>query len=334
MALSKSFRKNVEKNFITGISDPDNVITSGNYALNFLITGNFHKGFMNKRTVLLYGLQGSGKSYLASLAAKNAQEQGYDVIYIDTERALTTEYLEKVGVNMDEDRLMVVNCSTLEEIAKFMSEAFKENPPEQKIAYIVDSLGMLDTEANEEAFEKNGEMKNDMGLFAKKLKQFMKNMNKHIGARDNYFIATGHAYQNQDLRNGKGTLIVSGGEGFQFTPSVVIQVSKLKLKEGSDVKGIRMTCEIAKSRFNQLGGKATFEVPYTGGLDPYDGMVDLLEDAGMVSKSGSWYSYKDDNGDTKKFQRKSFKEHLPSLLPDFEEDKDAELEETDEPIET
>lgn len=331
MALSKELRKKVQKDYVVGISDPDHTITSGNYALNYYITGNFKRGFMNKRTVLLYGLQGSGKSYLACLAAKHAQDEGYDVIYIDTEHALHTDYVKKIGMDLSEDRFYPVNVSSLEEAAKLMSTLFKETTPEQKICYVIDSLGMLDTEMNQEAFEKDGEMKNDMGLFAKKLKQFMKNMNKHIGARDNYFICTGHAYMNQDVRNGKGTLIASGGEGFQFTPSVTIQVTKLKLKEGTDVKGIRMTCEVAKSRFNQLGGKVTLHVPYDTGIDPYDGLLDILEDVGDVTKSGAWYSYEKD-GEQVKFQKKNFPDHVHYLIPEFGDD--PELEEIDEPIET
>ena len=241
----KSLRKDLtKKDYVLGISNPDTVITSGNYALNFLLTGKFKQGFPNRRPIILYGLQGSGKSYLACLAAKHAQDKGYFVVYLDTERALHSEYVEKVGIDQDEDKFLVVNVTTLEETAAFMSHMFKTYPPEEKIFYIADSLSMLDTEGNQEAFEKAGEMKNDMGLFAKKLKQFMKNMNKHIGARDNFFIGTAHAYMNQDVRNGKGSLIVSGGEGFLFVPSIVVQISKLKLKAGTVVAGINVKMDI------------------------------------------------------------------------------------------
>jgi hypothetical protein len=139
---------------------------------------------------------------------------------------------------------------------------------------------------------------------------------------------------NQDVRNGKGTLIVSGGEGFLFVPSIVVQVSKLKLKAKSGlITGMRMTCEVIKSRFNQLGGKIQLEVPYDEGLDPFEGLCEMCEDAGLLTRSGSWYSFVKDDGEVLKFQKKNFEEHVTTILPDFH-DENEELDEIDEPIET
>ena len=184
---------------------------------------------------------------------------------------------------------------------------------------------MLETEKEVEDFDK-GVTKGDMGQFAKRAKLFMKNINNKIGDRDNFFIITNHAYQNQDVTNGEGVCIPSGGKGIIFIPSISVYLSKLKLKEGKDIVGVRITAETSKSRFTQLGRKVQLEVPYDRGIDPLDGLLDLAEEADIVKRSGGWYSY-EMNGETQKFQKSSFKDHYMNL---FDFDTETEIIETDE----
>lgn len=92
----QALRKSLEKNHIsTTISEPDVWLSSGNMALNFIMTGDFTRGIPNRRTIMYWGLPGTGKSFLAALAAKEAQDKGYFVVYFDTEDAIHTEYMEK-----------------------------------------------------------------------------------------------------------------------------------------------------------------------------------------------------------------------------------------------
>ena len=324
----KKLKKNLTKiDISTGISEPDEWLSTGNYALNFNITGNFKKGIPNRRTLMLYGLQGSGKSYLACLAAKQAQDKGYFVIYIDTEHALHEDYLHKIGMDMSDDKFLVVNVFTLEEITKTMSEFFQFFSPEDKVCYIVDSLGMMETEKEQKDFEE-GKITTDMGLFAKRLKFFMKNINGKIGDRDNFFICTNHCYLNQDIKNGKGTVIVTGGEGFQYIPSISVFLSKLKLKEATDTVGIRLTAETTKSRFTQLGRKIRIEVPYDKGIDPIDGLLDMAVEAGLVdnSKKG-WYGIIGANDEMINFRAKEFHNYYNQI---FDIETDNPIVEMDE----
>jgi len=85
------------------------------------------------------------------------------------------------------------------------------------------------------------------------------------------------------------------------------------LKEESEVVGVRMRVETYKSRFAKLGSKVELEVPYSSGMSPYSGLLDLLEVDGVVNKSGAWYSCQLPN-ELVKFQKKQLNEELVQKL--------------------
>ena len=318
-----------KKSIAVGISEPDQWLSTGNYALNFNLTGNFMKGIPNRRTVMFWGLSGTGKTFIVSSIAREAQKTGYLIVYIDTEDAIHTEYLEKIGVDLSDENFLPIRVSTLEEITEVMSSCFNTFDKDEKICFIVDSLSMLETEKEKEDFD-SGKMTTDMGLFAKRLKLFMKNINNKISERDAFFIATNHAYLNQDIRNGEGVAIPSGGKGFQFIPSISVYLSKLKLKEGTETIGIRMTAETTKSRFTKLGGKIQLSVPYDKGIDPYDGLLDIAVDAGLVDNSTKgWYKIETKNGEELKFRAKDFSEYAHYIFDFDTHEPVEELNESD-----
>lgn len=331
----ENFRKALNKKDIsTTLSEPDVWLSWGNYSINYICTGSFYRGIPNRRMCMLYGASGTGKSLLMGHAAKEAQEAGYTVIYIDTEESIDPKYLLRIGVDIDDiESFTPIRLSTIEETAGVVSDILNTFEHDEKLCIIIDSLGMLETEDHQEEFEKKGTMKNDMGIFAKKLKKLLKNMNAKVGDRDWFILCNQHAYANQDITNGKGTHIPSGGEAQIYIPSISLHLKKLKLKEGTKVTGIRLTAQTEKTRFNQLGLQCRIEIPYATGIDPYEGVIEILEEnAELVGlkKAGAWYSYEDDNGETQKFQRKNAKEHLDVLMARMEPDTIKECDEDDE----
>lgn len=317
-----------------GISEPDVWLSTGNHTLNFNLTEDFKRGIPNKRSIMFWGLQGSGKTFLACLAAKEAQDQGYKIVYIDTEDSIHEKYMKKIGIDLSEDKFIAIRLSTIEEATTAMSECFQFFEEDEKICYVIDSLTGMETEAELENFDK-GKVTTDMGLFAKRLKQFVKNINNKVGDRDNFLIMTNHAYLNQDIRNGKGVAIPSGGEGFIFLPSISVYLSKLKLKEDTDVVGVKITAETTKSRFTQLGRKVRLEVPYDRGLDPIDGLLDMAIEAGLVDNTTKgWYKIVDNDGKEIKFRAKDFGKYYKQVLDidteteiiEYEDETDNEIE--------
>jgi len=322
MATLDDVRKILGKrNVSMEVSNPTLWVSSGNYALNKMITGDFVKGVPNKKTVLYWGPSGSGKSYLACAAAKEAQDAGYVVIYIDTEHAIHEDYLKSIGVDLDPEKFALINIGVIDGkdgIRKTMSELFATFDPEDKICYVIDSLSNLQTEREANAFD-DGEVANDMGLKSKMLKNFVTNMNYKIGERDNFLIMTCHAYQNQDIRNGEGAWICNGGKGIQFLPSISLLMTHLKNREGGVINGIKIRAEITKSRFSPGKGlKHEMIVPHDSGIDPYDGLLEVAVNDGLIKRAGAWYSFTDSDGKEVKFQgSKGFTPEVATQLFDF-----------------
>lgn len=308
--------------FDIGLSPIDDWINTGNAALNEIISGDMRLGIPVGRSSIFAGLQGSGKSFIVSNIAKNAQEKGYFVIYIDTERSISEGFIEKIGVSMDEEMFMPVNTAIIEEVIDFTSEVFKNFDKEDKILLVLDSLSNLQPERDISKFDK-GEVSYGQGLREKMLKQLVTNVNSKIGGRNMAFVMTSHMYvAGQDVY-GNPVLKPNIGEGTMFIPSVGVQMGKKPLKEGKQgLVGIRVESKTFKTRFNQLGKSCTFDLPWDKGMDFYDGALDVIASAGVIIQNAAWYSYTDkETGEVIKFQSKDFKNHAEKLMAYYAEAK-------------
>lgn len=321
-----------KKDFNLSLNKPDHWLCLGNMSLNYICTGRLRVGVPNRRVVMAHGPSGTGKSLIAGHVAKSAQLSGYQVIYIDTEDAIDPEYLTRIGVDIEDEELFLpIRISTVEELVDVTAEIFRMMTTTDKFCVIVDSLGMLETEDHAEAFEKKGELKNDMGLFAKRIKKYLKNITSKVGEYDCFFYVNQHSYQNQDVTNGRGTHVASGGEAQVYIPSITLLLKKLKLKEGSKVTGVKIKASTDKTRFTQTGLSCEIEVPYKTGIDPYSGVLEILEENGILEKSGAWYSFT--LGDEiVKFQKSKFSEYAELLIDRFESSLDDEIVEMPEEV--
>ena len=104
------FRKDITKSIeglSIGFNDPTDWISTGNFALNYLISGDFNRGIPLGKITVFAGESGAGKSYICSgNIVKNAQEQGIFVILVDTENALDETWLHALGVDTSADKLL------------------------------------------------------------------------------------------------------------------------------------------------------------------------------------------------------------------------------------
>ena len=146
------FRKTITKSIdglSVGFNDPTDWISTGNYALNYLVSGDFNRGIPLGKVTVFAGESGAGKSFICSgNLVRNAQEQGIYVILIDTENALDEEWLKALGVDTSEGKLLKLNMAMIDDVAKMISEFVKEyrTLPEEdrpKVLFVLDSLGML-----------------------------------------------------------------------------------------------------------------------------------------------------------------------------------------------
>ena len=326
------FRKTLTKS-ITGMSsgfhDPTDWISTGNYALIYLVSGDYNKGIPLGKVTVFAGESGSGKSYIcAGNIVKAAQDQGIFVVLIDSENALDEQWLTALDVDTDEKKLLKLNMSMIDDVAKTVStfmQDYKAMPEEErpKVLFVIDSLGMLLTPTDVDQFTK-GDMKGDMGRKPKALTALVRNTVNMFGSHNVGLVATNHTYASQDMFDPDDK--ISGGQGFIYASSIVVAMRKLKLKEDedgnktTDVKGIRAACKVMKTRYAKPFEGVQVKIPYETGMNPYSGLVDLFEKKGILSKDGNRLKYVDSKGTEIKEYRKVWEsggELLDNIMKDF-----------------
>ena len=297
------FRKDITKSIdglSTGFNDPTDWISTGNYALNYLISGDFHKGIPLGRVTVLAGESGSGKSLIASgNVVKHAQDQGIYVVLIDSENALDEAWLQALDVDTSEDKLLKLSMAMIDDVAKTISTFMKDyksitEEERPKVLFVIDSLGMLLTPTDVDQFNK-GDMKGDLGRKPKALTALVRNSVNMFGSYNVGLVATNHTYASQDMFDPDDK--ISGGNGFIYASSIVVAMKKMKLKEDengnkiSQVKGIRAGCKVMKTRYSKPFESVQVKIPYEGGMDPYSGLFDIMEQRELVEKVGNRYKF-------------------------------------------
>ena len=327
------FRKEITKSIeglSIGFNDPTDWISTGNYALNYLISGDFNKGVPLGKVTVFAGESGAGKSYICSgNLVKHAQEQGIYVILIDSENALDEDWLHALGVDTDESKLLKLNMAMIDEVAKTISKFvadYKALDPEDrpKVLFVVDSLGMLLTPTDVNQFDA-GDLKGDMGRKPKALTALVRNCVNMFGSLGIGLVATNHTYASQDMFDPDDK--ISGGQGFIYASSIVVAMKKMKLKEDEDgnkvseVNGIRAGCKIMKTRYAKPFEGVQVKIPYKTGMSPYSGLTDMIEKAELLKKEGNSLVYTTVDGEVIKKFRKAWEANtdgcLDTVMKDF-----------------
>lgn len=331
--LSK-FRKDLTKSLdgvSIGFNDPKYWVSTGNYALNYMVSTDFTKGIPLGKVTMFAGQSGSGKSYIASgNLVRNAQEKGYFVVLIDSENALDEDWLHALGVDTDEGKLLKINAAMIDDVAKIISDfmkSFKSDyssvPREDrpKVLFVVDSLGMLLTPTDVNQFEA-GEMKGDMGRKPKAMNALVRNCVNMFGEWDIGLVCTNHSYASQDMFDPDDK--ITGGQGFIYASSIVVAMRKLKLKEDefgnktTEVKGIRAQIKCMKSRYAKPFETVEVRIPWDTGMDPYSGLLDLFERKGLLIKEGNKLRYTSlDGTEYKRFRKQIDNEMLDMMMLEF-----------------
>lgn len=325
------FRKSITKSIEglgVGFNDPTDWVSTGNYALNYLISSDFHKGIPLGKVTVFAGESGAGKSYICSgNIIKAAQEQGIYVVLIDSENALDESWLKALDVDTSEDKLLKLNMAMIDDVAKTISEFMKDYKlmeEKPKVLFVIDSLGMLLTPTDINQFEA-GDLKGDMGRKPKALTALVRNCVNMFGSYNVGLVATNHTYASQDMFDPDDK--ISGGQGFIYASSIVVAMKKLKLKEDEDgnkiseVRGIRAACKVMKTRYAKPFESLQIKIPYDTGMDPYSGLVDLFERKGLLEKDGNRLKYSVTTGSEIKLFRKEWEHNedgcLDTVMKDF-----------------
>ena len=328
------FRKGLTKSIeglSIGYNDPTDWISTGNFTLNYLISGDFKKGIPLGKVTVFAGESGSGKSYICSgNLIRNAQQQGIFVVLIDSENALDEKWLIDLGVDTDPSKLLKLNMAMIDDVAKTVSEFMKEyktleDEDKPKVLFVIDSLGMLLTPTDVNQFEA-GDMKGDMGRKPKALTSLVRNSVMLLGSHNVGMVCTNHTYASQDMFDPDDK--ISGGQGFVYASSIVVAMKKLKLKvdedgnKVTDVLGIRAACKVMKTRYAKPFETVQVQIPYATGMSPYSGLVDMFEKNLSLKKEGNSLVYITEDGEIIKKFRKGWErnddECLDKLMAEFQ----------------
>jgi recombination protein RecA len=326
-----------------GFNDPTDWVSTGNFALNYLISGDFNKGVPMGKVTVFAGESGAGKSYIcAGNIVKYAQDQGIFVVLIDSENALDESWLHALDVDTSEEKLLKLNMSMIDDVAKtistFMTD-YKAMPDEDrpKVLFVIDSLGMLLTPTDVDQFNK-GDMKGDMGRKPKALTSLVRNTVNMIGSHNVGLVCTNHTYASQDMFDPDDK--ISGGQGFIYASSIVVAMKKLKLKEDEDgnkiseVRGIRAGCKVMKTRYAKPFEGVQVKIPYETGMNPYSGLLELFEAKGVINKSGNRLAYTTlDGEEILEYRKKWTGELLDKVMSDYLEKEKNVVNTSDDDVE-
>lgn len=346
MTFLAKFKKDISK--IEGVNldivNPMFWTDFGNYIINKVLSGKYNKGGAQGRISGLAGPSGAGKSYLASNVAKYALAAGYGVLYIDTENAIDTSYLEAIGMDPEDPNFVYVDCIRISQCISIVNsfiKNYKEGKESQPYIIIIDSLDMLLTDGDAEKYDDKGEIGGDQGQWAKQCKKMLQVFTQDIKRVNVHLLCTKQVYINQDPV-GKYQEPFKFTDCLKFAFSQIAVVSKLLLKrEDSEkkksdkdstdnkFKGINLQVYGFKTRFTKPFQKCSIEVPYDEGMDRYSGTLEAAVSLKIIEKNGGWYTFKGN-----KFQKSGWKnddklkaEILAELIAREDESLDVDDEE-------
>lgn len=291
----------------------------GNYLMNAIMTGEYDGGHAQGRITGIVGPSGAGKSFIIGNSVKQAQDDGAIILVVDSENALDDNYMTNIGVEVGEENgYYYRGVRTISQVTQVVSSFIKGYKKEfgkdreaPKVFIAIDSLDMLMTDTELDHYN-SGDQKGDQGQRAKQIKAMLRTFVQDIKELNITMAVTGQVYKNQDIKNGEGVWVVN--DAVKYSLSQIIMVTKLKLKEGTDITGIRLRANGYKTRFTKPFQAIELEVPYADGMDPYSGLLEAAVSQKIVAQGGSWYTLVS-TGD--KFQSKNFHLYQDKVLAEL-----------------
>lgn len=242
-------------------------------------------GLPRGRVVEIFGPEASGKTTLTLCAIREVQKKGGVAAFIDAEHAFDSSYAKIVGVNLDE--LLISQPDTGEQALEIAETLVRSNAID---LVVVDSVAALTPRA-----EIEGEMGDShVGLQARLMSQALRKLTGAISKSKTCVI-----FINQ-LREKIGVMFGSpettpGGRALKFYSSVRLDVRRIQsLKEGDQVIGGRVRVRVVKNKVSPPFKEAEFDLLHTEGISKAGAVIDAAVNAGIIAKSGTWMSFKDE----------------------------------------
>ena len=283
------------------------VVSSGCLSLDIALgVGGYPRG----RIIEIYGPESSGKTTFALQAIASVQKTGGRAAFIDAEHALDPVYAEKLGVNINE--LLLSQPDTGEQALEICDALVKS---EAISIIVIDSVAALVPQA-----EIDGEMGDShVGLQARLMSQALRKLSGTICKTNTIAI-----FINQ-LREKVGVMFgnpetTTGGRALKFYSTIRLDVRRNEqLKMGDGVVGNKTTIKVVKNKVAPPFKTAVVDIMYGEGVSREGEVIDLGVEAGIIEKTGAWYSYEGEKLGQGKENVKLLLKETPELTQEIEE---------------
>ena len=282
-------------------------ISTGSLGLDIALgIGGLPKG----RVIEIYGPESSGKTTLALQTVAEAQKKGGICAFVDAEHALDPVYARKLGVNVDD--LLISQPDTGEQALEIADTLVRSGAIE---ILVIDSVAALTPRA-----ELEGEMGDSLpGLQARLMSQALRKLTASISKSNCMVIFINQIRMKIGVMFGSPET-TTGGNALKFYASVRLDIRRIgAIKEREEVVGNQTRVKVVKNKVAPPFKQVEFDIMYGEGISKTGELVDLGVTAGIVEKSGSWYSYDGDRIGQGRENAKTFLKQNPDVAQAIEQ---------------
>jgi len=284
-------------------------VSTGSSLLDLAISNRASSGIPVGKITEINGLESSGKSLLGAHALASTQKKGGIAVYIDTESAVSSEFLETIGI--DTTKMLYVQLETVEEIFEAIENIIvkiRESNRKKMVTILVDSLAAASTKIEMDAdFDKDGWSTAKAIIISKA----MRKITQMIARQKVALIFTNQLRQKLGVMFGD-PWTTSGGKALPFHSSVRIRVKnvgQIKDKKNNTI-GIKIRAQVIKNRLGPPLRTAEFPLYFDRGIDDYGSWLKTMKEHKLVKQAGAWYTFVDQNEKEIKFQSKDWESKL------------------------
>ncbi|MBU0570464.1 MAG: recombinase RecA [Candidatus Omnitrophica bacterium] len=262
-------------------------------------------GVPRGRIVEIYGPEASGKTTLTLNILASAQKLGGNVAFIDAEHAFDPSYAKKVGVDLD--NLLISQPDNGEQALEIAETLVRSNAID---VIVIDSVAALTPRK-----EIEGDMGDShMGLQARLMSQALRKLTAIISKTRTCVIFINQIRMKIGVMFGNPET-TTGGRALKFYTSVRIDLRRIaSLKKGDVVVGTRVRAKVVKNKLAAPFKQAEFDILFDEGISRASGLIDIAETMGILTKTGTWFSFGDEKiGQGKENARLHLKENTKLL---------------------